>query len=93
MVLDILDDYLTLTAPTLGHFERVDGGVSGTDRQAAIDRFQTDAATFCFLLTTRAGGQGINLTAADTVIVFDSDWNPQVGYLGKGGYFGEAEAI
>jgi hypothetical protein len=78
MVLDILDDYLTLTFPLLGSFERVDGGVSGSHRQAAIDRFQTDPDTFCFLLTTRAGGQGINLTAADTVVLFDSDWNPQV---------------
>ena len=47
-------------------------------RQAAIDRFnRPDSDTFAFLLSTKAGGQGINLTAADTVIIYDSDWNPQ----------------
>ena len=59
-------------------FERLDGGVTGDARQAAIDRFCAPGSdTFAFLLSTRAGGVGINLTAADTVILFDSDWNPQ----------------
>jgi superfamily II DNA or RNA helicase len=57
--------------------ERLDGRVSGNDRQKAIDRFNRDSNSFVFLLSTRAGGVGINLTAADTVIIFDSDWNPQ----------------
>ena len=57
--------------------ERLDGNVTGNERQKAIDRFNTRADAFCFLLSTRAGGVGINLTAADTVIIFDSDWNPQ----------------
>jgi len=57
--------------------ERLDGRVSGNDRQKSIDRFNRDADSFVFLLSTRAGGVGINLTAADTVIIFDSDWNPQ----------------
>lgn len=58
--------------------ERIDGAVRADLRQAAIDRFN-DAAqdAFVFLLCTRAGGVGINLTAADTVVIFDSDWNPQ----------------
>lgn len=58
--------------------ERLDGRVSGNDRQKGIDRFNRDANSFVFLLSTRAGGVGINLTAADTCIIFDSDWNPQV---------------
>jgi chromodomain-helicase-DNA-binding protein 7 len=51
--------------------------VQGNDRQLAIDRFNRNEDSFVFLLSTRAGGVGINLTAADTVIIFDSDWNPQ----------------
>ncbi len=45
--------------------------------QAAIDRFNDNPNEFAFLISTRAGGVGINLTSADTVIIFDSDWNPQ----------------
>ncbi|PCH01990.1 SNF2-related [Penicillium occitanis (nom. inval.)] len=56
---------------------RIDGGVSQVDRRAQIKAFNSDKNFKIFLLSTRAGGQGINLTAADTVILFDSDWNPQ----------------
>jgi len=73
--LDILEDYLIQKRYP---FERIDGRVRGNLRQAAIDRFcKPDSDRFVFLLCTRAGGLGINLTAADTVIIFDSDWNPQ----------------
>ena len=73
--LDILEDYLVQKRYP---FERIDGRVRGNMRQAAIDRFcKPDSDRFVFLLCTRAGGLGINLTAADTVIIFDSDWNPQ----------------
>ncbi len=58
-------------------YERLDGSIRGNERRDAIDRFCSDDGIFCFLLTTRAGGVGINLTAADTIIIFDSDWNPQ----------------
>lgn len=88
-VLDILQDFLSLRQkqlrlPSSGYIPRIDGEVSLEDRQDAIDRFNgqgihsaAEAAThFVALLSTRAGGQGINLTAADTVIIFDSDWNP-----------------
>ena len=47
------------------------------DRQQNIDNFNEDPETNIFLLSTRAGGLGINLTAADTCIIYDSDWNPQ----------------
>jgi len=58
-------------------YERIDGGITGTVRQEAIDRFnKTNAEQFVFLLSTRAGGLGINLATADTVIIYDSDWNP-----------------
>lgn len=74
-VLNLIEDYL-LSRRYL--YERIDGGVQGNVRQAAIDRFcRPDSDRFVFLLCTRAGGLGINLTAADTVIIFDSDWNPQ----------------
>lgn len=56
---------------------RLDGRISGNDRQKSIDKFNKDPSSFVFLLSTRAGGVGINLTAADIVIIFDSDWNPQ----------------
>lgn len=56
---------------------RIDGRVTAADREEAITTFNTDKNVRICLVTTRAGGQGINLTAADTVILFDSDWNPQ----------------
>lgn len=73
-VLDILEDYMNYRGY---RHERLDGSVRGPERQAAIDRFTRDKDILVFLLCTRAGGVGINLTAADTVIIFDSDWNPQ----------------
>lgn len=56
---------------------RISGSVSQKDREDQIEIFNTNAECKLFLLTTRAGGQGINLATADTVILFDSDWNPQ----------------
>ncbi|RKO96123.1 hypothetical protein CAUPRSCDRAFT_12175, partial [Caulochytrium protostelioides] len=73
--LDIIQDYLRGKA---WGFERIDGNVRNELRQAAIERFSVpESESFVFLLCTRAGGVGINLTVADTVIIFDSDWNPQ----------------
>uniref|UniRef100_A0A672RMM4 Chromodomain helicase DNA binding protein 3 n=1 Tax=Sinocyclocheilus grahami TaxID=75366 RepID=A0A672RMM4_SINGR len=73
-MLDLLEDFLDYEGYK---YERIDGGVTGALRQEAIDRFNAPGACqFCFLLSTRAGGLGINLATADTVIIFDSDWNP-----------------
>ncbi|XP_039796181.1 protein CHROMATIN REMODELING 4-like isoform X2 [Panicum virgatum] len=74
-LLDILEDYLTLEfGPKT--FERVDGSVSVAERQAAIACFNQDKTRFVFLLSTRSCGLGINLATADTVIIYDSDFNP-----------------
>lgn len=74
-MLDILEDYIKHRRYP---YERLDGRIRGNERQAAIDRFSAPGSdAFVFLLCTRAGGIGINLTAADTVIIYDSDWNPQ----------------
>ncbi|KAI1660868.1 P-loop containing nucleoside triphosphate hydrolase protein [Daldinia decipiens] len=74
-VLDILGDYLRLRGY---QFQRLDGTIGAGPRRLAINHFNAeDSSDFCFLLSTRAGGLGINLMTADTVIIFDSDWNPQ----------------
>ncbi|MEJ1270657.1 chromodomain helicase DNA binding protein 1 [Cricetulus griseus] len=58
--------------------QRLDGSIKGEIRKQALDHFNADGSEdFCFLLSTRAGGLGINLASADTVVIFDSDWNPQ----------------
>uniref|UniRef100_A0A8D2QB32 Chromodomain helicase DNA binding protein 5 n=1 Tax=Zonotrichia albicollis TaxID=44394 RepID=A0A8D2QB32_ZONAL len=73
-MLDLLEDFLEYEGYK---YERIDGGITGGLRQEAIDRFNAPGAQqFCFLLSTRAGGLGINLATADTVIIYDSDWNP-----------------
>ncbi|ODV73463.1 DNA translocase CYBJADRAFT_150529 [Cyberlindnera jadinii NRRL Y-1542] len=74
-LLDILEDYCYLRDY---EYCRIDGSTSHEERIAAIDDYNSpDSDKFIFLLTTRAGGLGINLTSADIVILYDSDWNPQ----------------
>eukprot|EP00257_Ricinus_communis_P018738 XP_015577536.1 protein CHROMATIN REMODELING 4 [Ricinus communis] len=74
-LLDVLEDYLTIEfGPKT--YERVDGSVSVSDRQASISRFNQDKSRFVFLLSTRSCGLGINLATADTVVIYDSDFNP-----------------
>ncbi|KAM9534977.1 chromodomain-helicase-DNA-binding protein 5-like isoform 7-T7 [Salvelinus alpinus] len=73
-MLDLLEDFLEYEGYK---YERIDGSITGGLRQEAIDRFNAPGAQqFCFLLSTRAGGLGINLATADTVVIYDSDWNP-----------------
>ncbi|KIO30341.1 hypothetical protein M407DRAFT_20608, partial [Tulasnella calospora MUT 4182] len=74
-ILDILSDYMSLRGY---QHQRLDGTVSSEIRKKAIMHFNAPGSPdFAFLLSTRAGGLGINLETADTVIIFDSDWNPQ----------------
>jgi len=74
-MLDILAEYLSLRG---FQFQRLDGSTKAELRQQAMEHFNAPGSDdFCFLLSTRAGGLGINLATADTVIIFDSDWNPQ----------------
>ncbi|KAK7215521.1 hypothetical protein V2G26_003524 [Clonostachys chloroleuca] len=74
-LLDILEDYCVFRGYK---YCRIDGGTAHEDRIAAIDEYNKPGSEkFIFLLTTRAGGLGINLTTADIVVLYDSDWNPQ----------------
>ncbi|XP_060174119.1 protein CHROMATIN REMODELING 5 isoform X2 [Lycium barbarum] len=74
-MLDILAEYLSIKG---FQYQRLDGSTKSELRQQAMDHFNAPGSDdFCFLLSTRAGGLGINLATADTVIIFDSDWNPQ----------------
>ncbi|KAJ1208478.1 hypothetical protein NDU88_003863, partial [Pleurodeles waltl] len=74
-MLDILAEYLKYRQFS---FQRLDGSIKGELRKQALDHFNAEGSEdFCFLLSTRAGGLGINLASADTVVIFDSDWNPQ----------------
>jgi ATP-dependent DNA helicase len=74
-MLDLIESFFEQRG---GNFKvcRIDGSVQWQDRKTQMDLFNTDPEYGVFLLSTRAGGLGINLTAADTVIIYDSDWNP-----------------
>ena len=75
-MLDILEDYMQYRGY---EYCRIDGNTNGVDRESAIDVYNApDSRKFVFLLSTRAGGLGINLATADVVIIYDSDWNPQM---------------
>ncbi|XP_057370086.1 chromatin-remodeling ATPase INO80-like [Daphnia carinata] len=74
-IIDLLEEYMWHRKWT---YMRLDGSSKISDRRDMVADFQTRSDIFVFLLSTRAGGLGINLTAADTVIFYDSDWNPTV---------------
>ncbi|ETM47366.1 hypothetical protein L914_07913, partial [Phytophthora nicotianae] len=72
-MLNILEVFLNLHGHT---YFRLDGATKVDKRQMLMERFNRDEKIFCFILSTRSGGLGINLTGADAVIFYDSDWNP-----------------
>ncbi|KAG7754590.1 hypothetical protein KL911_002029 [Ogataea haglerorum] len=72
-VLDILEKFMNYNGYK---YMRLDGATKIEDRQLLTERFNKDPKIKCFILSTRSGGLGINLTGADTVIFYDSDWNP-----------------
>eukprot|EP01083_Nonionella_stella_P146847 462434_1 len=75
-MLDILEDFCCMRSYK---YCRIDGSTESDDRQSQMDSFNApNSEEFLFLLSTRAGGLGINLATADIVIIFDSDWNPQM---------------
>ncbi|KAL1116115.1 hypothetical protein AAG570_005610 [Ranatra chinensis] len=72
-ILKILEEVMDLRGYK---YEMLTGQHHLQKRKESINNFNTDPSVFAFLISTRAGGLGINLTAADTVIIYDSDWNP-----------------
>ncbi|KAE8355522.1 SNF2 family N-terminal domain-containing protein, partial [Aspergillus coremiiformis] len=74
-MIDLMEEYLTYRNYK---YCRLDGSTKLEDRRDTVADFQQRPEIFVFLLSTRAGGLGINLTAADTVIFYDSDWNPTI---------------
>jgi len=74
-VLNILEDFLCLLNM---NYRRIDGTTTQVDREERIKEFNSNEDIFCFLLSTRAGGLGINLASANIVIFYDNDWNPQM---------------
>jgi ATP-dependent helicase STH1/SNF2 len=74
--LDYMEDFMCAIGV---RYMRLDGNTKADDRQEMLNEFNAeDSPYFCFLLSTRAGGLGLNLQTADTVIIFDSDWNPMM---------------
>ncbi|KAK4876073.1 hypothetical protein RN001_012495 [Aquatica leii] len=75
MTIHLIEEFLIMRNY---EYRQLDGSLRLESRRAAIEEFNNDPNVFIFLCSTRAGGLGVNLTAADTVIFFDRDWNPQV---------------
>ncbi|ODM21846.1 hypothetical protein SI65_02690 [Aspergillus cristatus] len=74
-MLDLLGDYMDYRGYS---YQRLDGTIAAASRRLAIEHYNAPGSNdFAFILSTRAGGLGINLMTADTVVLFDSDWNPQ----------------
>jgi SNF2 family DNA or RNA helicase len=72
-MLDVLENFLNLHGHT---YVRLDGSVKVEARQKMVERFNRSPKLFCFISSTRCGGIGINLTGANCVVFYDTDWNP-----------------
>jgi len=73
LLIDILEIFLNIHGYT---YLRLDGSTKVEQRQLLMDHFNNNPKIFVFILSTRSGGVGMNLTGADSVIFYDSDWNP-----------------
>jgi SNF2 family DNA or RNA helicase len=80
-MLDILESFLSMHGYT---YLRLDGSTKVEERARLMERFNRDNKYFVFILSTRSGGIGINLTGADTCVMYDSDWNPAQVRRGNG---------
>jgi DNA repair and recombination protein RAD54B len=74
-VLDLFEKHLNSKQLS---FSRLDGSTSISDRQTLVDNFNSSPATFCFILSSKAGGVGLNLVGASRLIMVDIDWNPAI---------------
>jgi len=74
-MLDLFEYVLNLFNFT---YVRLDGNTKIENRQIVVQKFNTDPKIFCFIASTRSGGIGLNLTGANTVIFYDTDWNPSM---------------
>ncbi len=83
---------LDIIEKTIRHHEftyhRMDGGTGVGIRARLVDDFNTNPDVFAFLLTTKVGGLGVNLTGANRVLLYDPDWNPSTGMKREGGCVG-----
>lgn len=70
-LMDVIEEFLIFRSYV---YSRLDGTMSMDERIEAINKFNTESSCTIMIISTRAGGLGLNLTAADTVIIFDSDW-------------------
>ena len=77
-MLDVLETFVQEQGYT---YLRLDGMTNIGSRQPMIEKYNTDPSIFVFLLTTRVGGLGVNLTGANRVIIYDPDWNPSTDVM------------
>lgn len=86
-LLDLLEIFMTMHSYK---YLRLDGSTNSADRQSRLNMFnEVNSPYFAFILSTKAGGLGLNLQSADTVIIYDSDWNPQNDEQAQSRYYNQ----